>query len=145
MEKIMEKTNAWLSFISILACALLLVASLPARSTQADRPSWFVPTPTPIPPSVSGAIELIVESTPPGLWTVVQWQDALGGWHDVEGWQGVLDESNIKTWWVDRADFGQGPFRWAVAWGGELLATSELFYLPRSAGEVVRVQVTLEP
>ena len=105
------------------------------------------PTATPLPKPVGGAIELRVAPAGRALWTVVQWQDSLGGWHDVEGWQGKLDGSDDKTWWVHRADFGKGPFRWAMyqGVGGEWVATSEGFYLPRFAGDVVRVQVSLSP
>jgi len=105
------------------------------------------PAATPSPKPVGGAIELRVAPAGRALWTVVQWQDSLGGWHDVEGWQGMLDGSDDKTWWVHRADFGKGPFRWAMyqGVGGEWVATSEGFYLPRFAGDVVRVQVSLTP
>jgi hypothetical protein len=93
------------------------------------------------------AIELTVESAPAGLWTVVQWQDALGGWHDVEGWRGTLDEGDKKTWWVDKADYAKGPFRWVVyqGQGGDLLGTSESFYLPSGHGQIVTVEVSLAP
>jgi hypothetical protein len=79
------------------------------------------------------------------VWTVVQWQDSAWGWHDVEGWRGNFDEGNRKVWWVAWADFGTGPFRWAVyqTEGGPLLATSEAFMLPQSAAEWMTIQVSL--
>ena len=79
------------------------------------------------------------------LWTVVQWQDLLGQWHDVRGWRGALDVAVIdedgllvgsKVWWVDKAGLGKGPLRWQVYQGkegeGKLLVTSGAFYLPNS-------------
>jgi hypothetical protein len=52
------------------------------------------------------------------LWTVVEWQDAFGDWHEVEGWRGALDEvargEGRKVWWVSLDDLGKGPFRWTV-------------------------------
>ncbi len=79
---------------------------------------------------------------PAGLWTIVPWQDALGGWHDVQGWQGTLDGYQ-KLWWVAEDDFGTGPFRWALyqGKGGALLAVSESFYLPGLTNETVEVSL----
>jgi hypothetical protein len=127
------------------------------------------PTPTTRPPKKPGTgarasekagawIELRCrrtdESPPldwPELWTAVQWQDAGGRWHDVEGWRGTLDEVadgvGKKVWWVAEKDFGTGPFRWTVrpGYGGDLLAASVSFQLPRAAGETIRVEVLLTP
>ena len=144
----MTESRVWPT-IATLVCALLVIALLlsPMQAALAQRPPRW-PTPTPKPPKLpNGAIELTVESAPAGLWTVVQWQDALGGWHNVEGWQGTLDEGDKKTWWVDKADYDKGPFRWVVyqGQGGDLLATSESFYLPSSHGQTVRVEVSLTP
>ncbi len=81
------------------------------------------------------------------LWTVVQWQDGLGEWHDVEGWQSTLEADGTKTWWLGRSDFSEEPFRWLVYQhrAGLLLAASEPFYLPTMAGETVIVNVLLSP
>jgi len=74
-----------------------------------------------------------------------------------EGWQGTFDElsynndGNVyegkKTWWVAKADFDRGPYRWVVyhGRGGELIAQSEPFYLPHSTGESVKVEVSFAP
>jgi len=83
------------------------------------------------------------------LWTVVQWQDALGDWHDVEGWRGTLDEvvggEGRKVWWLPADLFGAGPFRWQVYAqpGGALLATSEAFHLPDSTGRIEIITVVI--
>jgi hypothetical protein len=122
----------------LVAWQPLLVLALPSRPSPK-------PAVTSAPKLPDGVIELTVESAPAGLWTVVQWQDALGDWHNVEGWQGTLDEGNKKAWWVDKADLGKGPFRWAVTQSGERLATSESFYLPDSVGQTVRVSISLVP
>jgi hypothetical protein len=75
----------------------------------------------------------------PGLWAVVQWRDGLGEWHDVEGWQGIL-EKDWHPWYVKPKDFGSGPFRWVLYDGqdGTLIAISRYFNLPPSQGEEVQ-------
>ena len=133
----------------LIACVLLLVA-WPPRSAMALPPR---PTPQPqstprptVAKSTGGYIELTVSTdalAPADLRTVVQWQDAFGAWHDVEGWQDAFDEGNKKMWWVAKADFGKGPFRWAVTQGCEMLTSSEAFYLPAYPGQVVDVSVSL--
>lgn len=144
----MTESRVWPT-IATLACALLAVALLlsPTQAALAQRPPRW-PTPTPKPSKLpNGAIELTVESAPAGLWTVVQWQDALGGWHDVEGWQGTLDDGDSKRWWVATGDYGKGPFRWVLyqGLGGDLLGTSESFYLPTAHGQIVTVEVSFAP
>jgi hypothetical protein len=95
-----------------------------------------------------------VQSAPDGVWTMVQWQDSAGGWHDVDGWQGTPDDKDQKTWWLAPDLFGKGPFRWLVYRGvsrgpdrdlngDRLIATSESFYLPNSPGEKLQFQVSL--
>ena len=89
------------------------------------------------------------------LWTIVQWQDAFGRWHDVEGWQGTLDSVTRagiqvvgkKTWWLARDLFARGPFRWVVyrVQGGALVAASEPFFLPDAVGEVETVETSVGP
>ena len=89
--------------------------------------------------------------TPPAiwsqLWTVVQWQDAAGAWHDVTGWRGALDEAAFgigkKSWVVAEKDLGTGPFAWFVYAhpGGELAAASPPFYLPAQAGDIFESRV----
>ena len=137
-------------------CALLLVASatLPTRATVSALPPRPSPSPTPIvelAASAPGAlIKLNVQpAVQPALWTVVQWQDRLGGWHDVEGWRGTLDEISSgvgKVWWVARANFDTGPFRWVIyqSPGGKLLAASEAFQLPRYENTMVVIEVSLK-
>jgi len=139
-------------------CALLLLGALPVLIGAAPhdlppRPPITRPTSTPVvvpnPKAFSGAsgasIQLCLHFPDEGLsfswqalWTTVQWQDAQGQWHDVEGWQGTLDEVQNgvgkKVWWVAEKDLGAGPFRWTVyrREGGEQLAESEPFYLPHA-------------
>jgi hypothetical protein len=124
-------------------------SALPPRPTPLPTPT---PTPTPQPPSIpapptGGYIVLRATSAQTEMWTIVQWQDALGDWHDVTGWQGTFDEivagTGVKTWWVAEANFGQGPFRWVVyqEFGGRQLAVSEPFDLPDVAGEWVVVEM----
>jgi hypothetical protein len=90
---------------------------------------------------VGAYIELVGSDVPAGAWGVVQWQDSAGGWHNVEGWQGLM--VNSSRWWVHPKDFGTGPFRWAVlnAPGGAVLKVSEPFQLPTGANETTLVTV----
>ncbi len=108
------------------------------------------------------------------LHTQVQWQDKAGIWHDVEGWRGELDKlvdapedltaykpnklqqsgttekrttwQGYKTWWMEKALLGRGPFRWLVyhETPGAVLAISEPFTLPTQTAERTVVEVTLE-
>lgn len=130
------------AFVVSLSLAPGTVSALPPRPTA-------VPTPTVASSSAAAgaSIQLRVTSASPNVWTVVQWQDALGGWHDVEGWRGSLDDGSLKTWWVNQADFGKGPFRWLVygADRSKPLGTSASFNLPRRNREVVKVEVTITP
>lgn len=169
MKKQSQATSALL-FAVVAGCALLLGTTLPLR-TQAEalppRPT-LEPTPTPTPLSqpgksdhVDGGLIVLELQTGPAtlselehwrdIWTVVQWQDGLGGWHDVTGWRGNLDAMDDyvgwKVWWVEEDDFGTGPFRWVVyrRRDGEALAHSESFHLPERADEIVTVEVTLTP
>jgi hypothetical protein len=139
------------------AQAAVLATPLPTRPEATPglppRPT-DVPTVTPVPQPTAvseGALIQLVVGSPPQpvekLWTVVQWGDGHGRWHDVQGWRGTLDDVHIKTWWVAPADFGDTPFRWRVyeEEGGRLLATSHSFSLPTYTGQVVRVEVNLTP
>jgi hypothetical protein len=146
-----------------LLCALLLalgttalwLMSLPAQAAPFELPPRPTAEPTLRPvtqsePAYDAAIRLHVSSAsaasfPTSLWTVVQWQDARGDWHTVEGWQGTLDaETGSQTWWVARSDQGKGPFRWLVyrTLGGKLLSTSESFHLPHS-GKMIEIDVMI--
>ncbi len=138
--------------LAMIGFMLLAWTPLPTQAGP-ELPPRATPTPTPRPDDddrdekpIGAYIELWAQGVPDGVWAVVQWQDSAGGWHDVEGWQGSLVEGQ-KKWWVAQRDFGRGPFRWAIYQdqGGELLAASESFYLPGSANELVRVEVSLVP
>jgi hypothetical protein len=93
---------------------------------------------------VGAHIVLKAPLAPVGAWTVVQWQDSAGDWHDVEGWRGTLDASGYRRWWVDAKDFGTGPFRWVVSQGadGPVLSLSPPFNLPSEAGQVLPMTVS---
>lgn len=125
-----------------VAGLLLLVALLPSPALA--LPPRPAPQPTPV-PLHGGFIELQLETGQTTLWTVVQWQDALGGWHDVAGWQGAPDADGKKTWWVAETDLGKGPFRWVIFQESEQIAASEPFHLPHSVGETVRLSLPPTP
>jgi hypothetical protein len=136
--------------LAAIFCVLAVTALLPTPVHALPPRPTPMPTFTPVSPSPEwGAIELRVQPARPELWTVVQWQDRLGGWHNVEGWRGTPDEvvggMGKKVWWVARGDFNKGPFRWVIyqSQGGKQLATSPAFTLPRLDGETVMVEVSL--
>jgi len=134
--------------------------ALPPRPTlQPTLQPTSQPTPQSVPHSVpvGSLIDLRFQFPETGLdfqwqelWTVVQWLEGKEDWHNVEGWQGTPDEVNNsegkKVWWVAKRSFGKGPFRWLIyrSRGGDLLATSDSFYLPDSADSEVWVEVSLE-
>jgi hypothetical protein len=135
---------------------MVIVAALLPAAVEAMPPRPPRATPAPIRVSWRTQIVLLVALPPEviytdwqAIWTVVQWQDAQGGWHDVDGWRGALDElgwCGKKTWDVDERHLGQEPFRWLVydREGGALLATSLPFSLPITAGDIMEVGVRLD-
>jgi hypothetical protein len=154
IQMTVKKSSNVLWFALAVALVGLLLLAWPPYTTQAgpNLPSRATPTPTSSfddgkdERPVGTYIELQVQGAIGSAWTVVQWQDSAGGWHDVEGWQGTLHEGR-RVWWVAAKNFGEGPFRWRVyqALGGGLLAESEPFYLPDSAGETLTIAVLPVP
>lgn len=126
----------------VLLAALLLVGmSRPARLVALPpRPGEAAPP--------GASIVLVLSAPVRSAWTVVQWQDGLGRWHDVQGWQGwaepLWDGAYGKVWWVSPADLGTGPFRWAVFSGERLMAASEPFHLPISPGGMQKITVRVD-
>ncbi len=144
-----ETTRVLRSFGFAITLVVLCLAFWPA-SAQAQAPVETALPPRPAPPAERlrppGAfIQLQINGAPAGVWTGVQWMDSQGGWHDVTGWQGSLDNDGTKTWFVGENDMGKGPFRWCVYShaGGDLLAASEAFHLPVEHNITQVVVVTL--
>ena len=84
----------------------------------------------------SGPLGTHIELVAPehaGAWSVVQWQDSAGNWHDVEGWRGTLDSQGYIRWWVDAKDFGTGPFRWVIS-GGDSVSVADEWSTGESSG-----------
>lgn len=153
----MRKNETWLkSILWLLLVAALIGLTLGAGLAQAG------PTLPPRDPPgrghqeddddsgsdklVGAYIELQTQLTAAGAWSVIQWQDSAGNWHDVEGWRGPLAEGN-RRWWVAAKDFGAGPFRWALTQGpgGSLLGVSAPFNLPAQANQTLFVSVGPAP
>jgi hypothetical protein len=166
MSPTRHRSSVWPALLAAIACSLVAIGALwvPVPAAQADLP----PRPTAQAGAkstspVAARIELRVQFPADwpwasahwqDLWTVVQWQDARGGWHTVEGWQGELDGvaiddagvvSGHKTWWVAEKDFGTGPFRWVITRGkgSAPLAASGPFNLPGANRASVTVAVSL--
>ena len=147
----MKRRLCYKATLIVLVAFSLLLALVP-NGVQAEPPA--LPPRPPLPSgggggdadSLTGAIiELTVSGAPAGAWAVVQWQDSTGGWHDVEGWRGMLDESGTKRWWVAPGDFGTGPFQWVIAQGieGTQLAVSDPFTLPGPASQILQVSLSM--
>ena len=101
-------------FVLGIAFALATFVLWPAEaSTLPPRPT-VEPTPAPTePPADTPSDSSRVESSQivlkvdvweleavdswQALWTVVQWQDGRGRWHDVTGWRGHLDALDGTT------------------------------------------------
>jgi hypothetical protein len=99
---------------------------------------------------LGGYIELRVQPGLGELWTVVQWQDGVGWWHDVEGWRAQVGPDQAVTWWVAPRDLDTGPFRWLVYQEDHgrrgVVWASELFYLPKQAETLeVTTAVSVRP
>ncbi len=142
----------WIGMLPSLSLAA--PSALPIRPTPFSAtatPTSLPPTPTPfeykraVSESAGAFIKVRVQPAWPGLWTAVQWWDASETWHTIEGWQGTLDDDGTKTWWLPGTLFGHGPFRWLVydKLGGDIIGTSEPFYLPHATNRVITVQIVL--
>ncbi len=117
--------------------------NLPPRPTLTPT-STPAPTSTPVSPAPNLArILLVAGSAYEGAWTVVQWQDKPGEWHDVEDWQGEVRNGWIR-WRVAPKDWNTGPFRWQVydKADGTLLASTASFTLPTGPYGIVWVAPT---
>ncbi len=151
----------WFIISFMFIVMLLLNGLLTPAVSQADLPGRDTPTPVPARNDndndddddddgdsrpLLAYIELFATSAPAGAWSVVQWQDPQGGWHDVEGWRSVLGSGGYQRWTVEAKDFGTGPFRWQVRQSGPegtVLGVSEPFNLPAGANQVGQVQISL--
>jgi len=159
-------------FVAVI-CLFFFAAVLPVLVEAAPPPlptrplptATATPTPTPtLTPTItltpeseslqSSTIVLQAQSTTVvdwrSLWTAVEWQDVDGTWRLVEGWQGAFDtikeEVGYKTWSVPPPLFEQGPFRWVIyaQSGGAVLAISEPFEMPDSAGQTITINIAFD-
>ena len=161
-----------MSLLGFLLVGTVLILGLASGSATADyelpprdTPATGVTTTDSFGMSVGVRIHLqgqFVQSWPwdtfhwqEDLWHVVEWNDHDGNWIPVDGWQGRFDtifpEETVmvaqRELWATNEHLGTGPFRWLVYEGenGRLMKTSEAFYLPDEAGDVVTVRVELAP
>jgi hypothetical protein len=129
----------WRGAALALVAAMALLLSLAPRATAAQEAEFGHAT-----------VTLVAPGAPEGAWVGIQWRDARGGWHDVQGWQEEIEvaEANglaYKQWAVYPQDYGRGPFRWVIytAQGGLVWATTNSFYLPN--GDVANLALTVVP
>lgn len=135
----------WLLLVGLLMAGMAWLLAVPA-DVSADLPPRPDETGTPSPSSddedefVGAYITL---RTNGGTWGMVQWQDANGDWHDVEGWGGQLENSQA-VWWVSPQHYKTGPYRWVVydVAGGTQVAVSDMFYLPGEHQAVISVSAS---
>lgn len=145
-------------YAAILLCGLLCLSlsmsvsaqtdsNMPPRPVPPSKPA-AEPTAEPVKPQEGGKIVLHLYPDQ-RAWTVVQWQDKFGQWHDIHSWQGdaAWDEQNqewIVEWWVARENFSEGPFRWtgyADQSQNQRKFVTASFTLPDQAGQVTHVSV----
>ncbi|MFZ1752086.1 MAG: hypothetical protein WAU10_00005, partial [Caldilineaceae bacterium] len=95
----------------ITLCAVSFFSVGPSEVRAAPN---LPPRPT-LTPTVENLARILLVAGPAyeGAWTVVQWQDKPGKWHDVEGWQGHVRNGWIR-WRVAPKDWQTGPFRWLL-------------------------------
>jgi hypothetical protein len=132
----------------VVGCVMLIASFLPAPAEVAVA-GWPA---RPQDPPASGSelsgrtVELLIvgprQAVP--LIAVVQWQDELGEWHDIDGWQSEIEGSRI-TWHRAAKDLRTGPFRWVVYGDSVILGTSESFSLPAASSFVIRLGGEGEP
>jgi hypothetical protein len=140
------KATKLLSVGLLLTC--LVMGLLPGLTLAA--PSQLPPPPPRETPAPGGTIILYVHTSQTGLASVVQWEDGLGNWHDVDGWRSELTWLTsyvfFQPWWVAPKDLGTGPFRWLIynPKTGKTVGTTNSFYLPMGGG-VVTMQQSLTP
>ncbi len=79
-----------------------------------------------------------------GQRVAVQWGDAIGGWHTVDGWTAALDHLTpqgvpFQRFTVLSSNYGQKPFRWVIYYpdGVTVWAIGPWFTLPTQDGSDV--------
>ena len=144
-------------YAAALICGLFCLSIYSPAGAQTDSNM----PPRPIPPSKPASTEpedenkdeldggKIVLHLPAGInaWTIVQWQDEFGRWHDIQGWGGypTWDAQNQEwavEWWVDEENFSEGPFRWvgtADENNQKRLFVTASFILPERMGQIVDI------
>ncbi|MCA9917898.1 MAG: hypothetical protein KC445_08105 [Anaerolineales bacterium] len=131
-----------LVFTAVFTAQLFLLSTPAPVTALPPRPT---PTAVPAPPLPGAQIRLqLAGEMSANNWTIVQWQDAAGSWHDVSGWQGELEADGSKTWWVGQELLGSGPFRWLVLLDGTAVAHSDVFELPTQPGTTLPILIELE-
>lgn len=130
-----------------LAWPLLQVQAGPTLPSR-DRPAPDSPPDSDDDDGEPPGAYIELQTQPPqiNLWSMVQWQDSDGNWHNVDGWQGRLNGNGSRRWWVSPRDFGKGPFRWRVVRGPNepVVGESAVFNLPDEGMEVMIINVTVK-
>ncbi len=162
MGKVQLKLAMKRKSILVAFVALLVAGIIPLLAT-AGSTGQNISRITNVQQSMKGAfIELHLQPVRDGVWTEIQWMDAHGEWHTVDGWQGsLIEEDQVVRWYLGEELLDAGPFRWLVyeknaytlsedpTDGGKLVATNKLlatsqpFYLPEEPGRTIKMEVEL--
>ncbi len=133
------------SYKAVMAMTVVLVLALLPALARADWPER--PEDESAPPSgpgkVGAGIELWVSGAVGPVSAVVQWQDGLGTWHDIDGWRGEVEDDTV-LWFVAEKDFSTGPYRWVVYDDTGTLGTGESFDMPTGVKQLVQVVVSID-
>lgn len=131
------KKSALLSVLLFIVLSVSWPQSALALPPRPDPPSTSDP-------NVGAGIELSVSGVASPYYAIVQWQDGLGDWHNVDSWRGEVENDRV-IWYVSPDLFGKGPFCWVVYRDQETLGISESFTMPLAANTLVRVTVAVTP
>lgn len=133
--------------ITLLTFTLISLAATPDAAT--DLPSRTpLPTSTPIvtpapTTKIPGGMISLTISGEGEYWTQVQWLAGDNNWYDVNGWAGYSDDGAVR--WYAGPELIDSPtqFRWQIYTdvNGALVTTSDVFYMPQTAGSMTTVEV----
>lgn len=145
----MKRHVLQLTLVCTFTSAIFVLTLNAASAAPPSLPPRPVPNPTPTEmPAESKPIGAWIQFRGPApvtqdVWAVVQWQDSLDNWNDIESWRGQYDSATdgvgLKTWWVDQTLFGASMFRWTIydKKTGQVIGSTAAFSLPSSKNQTM--------